>query len=204
MTNHIYHYPLILIIPMHHVENHIIDKKIDWSLQYVNNGFMKDVLLFRAYFIIFCLHYFIIFIFFKLTVMDGHFHNFLYFENCQSPCYWFQVFKVLVFYFLVIFKLKIKILGTNLPRNMKNIFHFIIEFNKQIHDGKTLCLLSWYRYIILLLEFTEEVARRCLVKKMFLEISQNSQENTCARVSFLIKLQAWGLQIQSFHKVNSI
>ena len=30
------------------------------------------------------------------------------------------------------------------------------------------------------------------VKKVFLEISQNSQENTCARVSFLIKLQACG------------
>ena len=29
---------------------------------------------------------------------------------------------------------------------------------------------------------------------MFLEISQNLQENTCARVSFLIKLQASGLQ----------
>ena len=27
-------------------------------------------------------------------------------------------------------------------------------------------------------------------KKVFLEILQNSQENTCARVSFLIKLQA--------------
>ena len=27
---------------------------------------------------------------------------------------------------------------------------------------------------------------------MFLEISQNAQENTCARVSFLIKLQDWG------------
>ena len=27
-------------------------------------------------------------------------------------------------------------------------------------------------------------------KKVFLEISQNSQGNTCARVSFLIKLQA--------------
>ena len=26
---------------------------------------------------------------------------------------------------------------------------------------------------------------------MFLEISQNSQENNCSRVSFLIKLQAW-------------
>ena len=28
------------------------------------------------------------------------------------------------------------------------------------------------------------------MKKVFLEISQNSQENTCARASFLIKLQA--------------
>ena len=37
---------------------------------------------------------------------------------------------------------------------------------------------------------TEAIAQRCSVKKMFLEISQNSQENTCARVSFLIKLQA--------------
>ena len=35
------------------------------------------------------------------------------------------------------------------------------------------------------------VAWRCSVKKVFLEISQNSQENTSARVSFLIKLQAW-------------
>ena len=29
--------------------------------------------------------------------------------------------------------------------------------------------------------------QRCSVKKVFLEISQNSQENTCVRVSFLIK-----------------
>ena len=34
--------------------------------------------------------------------------------------------------------------------------------------------------------------QRCSVKKVFLEISQNSQENACARVSFLIKLQASG------------
>ena len=33
-----------------------------------------------------------------------------------------------------------------------------------------------------------------LWKKVFLEMSQNSQENTCARVSFLIKLQASGLR----------
>ena len=37
---------------------------------------------------------------------------------------------------------------------------------------------------------TEAVIWSCSVKKVFLEFSQNSQENTCARVSFLIKLQA--------------
>ena len=31
--------------------------------------------------------------------------------------------------------------------------------------------------------------RMCSVKNIFLKVSQNSQENTCARVSFLIKLQ---------------
>ena len=31
---------------------------------------------------------------------------------------------------------------------------------------------------------TEAVAQSCSVKKVFLEISQNSQENTCTRVSF--------------------
>ena len=36
----------------------------------------------------------------------------------------------------------------------------------------------------------EAVIRGCSVKKMLLKISQNSQENTCARVSFLIKLHA--------------
>ena len=37
----------------------------------------------------------------------------------------------------------------------------------------------------------EAVARSCSVKKVLLKISQNSQENTCARDSFLIKLQAY-------------
>ena len=32
--------------------------------------------------------------------------------------------------------------------------------------------------------YSEAVAQRCSVEKVFLEISQNSQENTCARVSF--------------------
>ena len=41
----------------------------------------------------------------------------------------------------------------------------------------------------------EVVVQRCSVKKVFLEIFQNSQESTCGRVSFLIKLQGWGLQL---------
>ena len=36
----------------------------------------------------------------------------------------------------------------------------------------------------------EAVTQTCSVKKMFLVISQNSQENTCARVSFSTKLHA--------------
>ena len=40
------------------------------------------------------------------------------------------------------------------------------------------------------MRFLEAVAQACSAKKVFLKISQNSQENTCARVSILIKLQA--------------
>ena len=41
--------------------------------------------------------------------------------------------------------------------------------------------------------FLLTLASGVLCKKVFLEISQNSQEKTCARVSFLIKLQACNL-----------
>ena len=39
------------------------------------------------------------------------------------------------------------------------------------------------RKILEEMHMTEAVARSCSVKKVFLKISQNSQENTCARVS---------------------
>ena len=41
----------------------------------------------------------------------------------------------------------------------------------------------------------EAVAHRCFAKQVFLKILQNAQENTSARFSFLIKLQAWGQQL---------
>ena len=42
---------------------------------------------------------------------------------------------------------------------------------------------------------SEAVAQTCSVKNVFLETSENSQENTCARISFLIELQTLGLQL---------
>ena len=38
----------------------------------------------------------------------------------------------------------------------------------------------------------KQSSRGVLQEKLFLKISQNLQENTCARISFLIKLQALG------------
>ena len=39
----------------------------------------------------------------------------------------------------------------------------------------------------------EAAVQKCSVKKLFLEISQNSQENACAIVFFSIKLKTSGL-----------
>ena len=49
-----------------------------------------------------------------------------------------------------------------------------------------------------LLQSPEAISRGVLCKKLFLEILQNSQENTCARVSILIKLQASGTPQNTF------
>ena len=44
-------------------------------------------------------------------------------------------------------------------------------------------------------KLSEAATGGILWKKVFLKILQNSRENTCASVSFLIKLQASGLQL---------
>ena len=83
---------------------------------------------------------------------------------------------------------------------------FSQRFRQKFHLRKTasICFTSKYynkqlwrvwtrrdldRMQSIFLKRTETVARRCSVKKVFLEILQNSPENTCARVSFKIKLQ---------------
>ena len=58
-------------------------------------------------------------------------------------------------------------------------------FSSQKNAGQIKLLVSvWWEYW-----FYRNSHQRCFVKKVFLEILQNSQENTCARASFLIKLQ---------------
>ena len=61
--------------------------------------------------------------------------------------------------------------------------------------------IFWSGSIFLTSEKIEAVVQRCSVKKLFLKISQNSQENTCARVFFskvvglrpaiLLKMRLW-------------
>ena len=76
-----------------------------------------------------------------------------------------------------------KIFTRNTLINLKsNYIHFNVNRRS----------LRWITKILFLNK--EAVIQRCSVRKLFLETSQNSQENTCARVSFLIKLQA-GLQL---------
>ena len=58
----------------------------------------------------------------------------------------------------------------------------IFCMNEWMNDGKRWFKNLWFR----------TSHQKCSIKKVLLKLSQNSQENTCARASFLIKLQASG------------
>ena len=65
---------------------------------------------------------------------------------------------------------------------------FIVTFEEISHLFLRSVPLTMAKYSTLFLisfEFSEAVARRCSVKKVLLKISQDSQENTCAGVSYL-------------------
>ena len=64
-----------------------------------------------------------------------------------------------------------------------------------IRNVKCLQLAGHLKILISL----KAVVRRRSAKKLFLEILQNLQENTCARVSFLIKLQVSGTGEKESH-----
>ena len=62
---------------------------------------------------------------------------------------------------------------------------------------------NFMKYFYFSIQHSEAVVQMCSVEKVFLEIAQNSQENTCTRASFLIKLQVWG-QSLFFNKVAGL
>ena len=68
-------------------------------------------------------------------------------------------------------------------------FHFTSCFQHIFYLSLAVGLIYTCSRTFFLTRNQEAVAQTCSVKKVFLEISQNSQENTCANVSFLIKLQ---------------
>ena len=74
-------------------------------------------------------------------------------------------------------------------------FYFVYKLNL----GKLL-LTYYFHFIFWFVFYSEAVAQRCSVKKVFLGISQNSQENTSARVSFLIKNISGWLLIERIRK----
>ena len=64
---------------------------------------------------------------------------------------------------------------------LKNHLHFLKKSN---FDKRITVLL------LLMSPFSESAVRRCSAKYLFWKILQNSQKNTCAGVSVLIKWQA--------------
>ena len=68
---------------------------------------------------------------------------------------------------------------SNKLANISELIDFYSPWNHQKTTGK-----------IYVCKEIKAAAQCCSVKKLFLKILQNSQENICARASFLIKLQA--------------
>ena len=62
-------------------------------------------------------------------------------------------------------------------------------------------IAGWNAFTSRFLKSAEVATGGVLYKKVFLEISQNSQENKCARVSFLIKLQAYFIKKETLAQV---
>ena len=78
--------------------------------------------------------------------------------------------------------------GRNLRSGLS--FHVCQRFSwnfMRSQDLKSLAVRQLVRYVATF----RSSHRSCSVKKVFLKISQISLENTCVRVSFLIKLKAW-------------
>ena len=75
------------------------------------------------------------------------------------------------------------------PSNFESQEHFTLHFMNKFSLTKS-SKKKTIKNVNYLFRSSEAVAQVCSAKKVFLNISQNSKENTCAWVSFLIKSQA--------------
>ena len=83
------------------------------------------------------------------------------------------------------------------PRETADLVTLTEEiFNGELHF---LCSKSFV-FPELLEDFRKQPPKVVYKKKVFLEISQNSQKNTCARISFLIKLQVFSCEFCEISK----
>ena len=78
------------------------------------------------------------------------------------------------------------------------MFNYLnLRIAEKLLSSDVASLQSPYKYLKVLGRHLDSEAstRGVLYKKEFLKISQNSQENICARASFLIRVQVSGLQL---------
>ena len=84
---------------------------------------------------------------------------------------------------------------TNITENflrilLKLLFFSVFSQANLVYREKYIWLVIQLEiFLTLIRKYIVAVARRCYVKNRLWKISQNSQEYTCGRVSFLIKLQ---------------
>ena len=71
----------------------------------------------------------------------------------------------------------------------------VIDLVNPVLNNYLLRVLKWGSFLGYIKSFLETIFRSCSVRKVFLKISQNLQENTCARFCSLIRLQSLGLQL---------
>ena len=73
----------------------------------------------------------------------------------------------------------------------------VSNLNRKGCDLLQIDLSHWKRSALScwVFHFVRSNHQRCSIKKLFLICSENSQENTCDKVSFLIKLQTWAYNV---------
>ena len=122
------------------------------------------------------------------------------FSACISFCY---------NNFVKLFMLVIVLLSETLMMSTSTMTIRIGLFNSNLWKQFSLPLqsssLTWQRIfsnlrthiiqLIIVIKESEVVVQKCFVKTMFLQISKNSHEDTCARISFLLEISNFNCNV---------